>query len=799
MKIKIIKNLFKISLFIFLITSNVFSQEIKFEAEQIDSFDNEIIKASKNIVITDSLGNKIFGEKLILNKKTKILDLSKNVIVEDIKNSITIETKRIKYDQIKNIIYTFDKTIINYKELYEIETSDISFNRDKGVLSSNNKTSFLDTDKNTLNMEGFEIFLEKDALITSNVKLIDKELNIYNIKEAYYDFKRKKILGKNVIVNKENKLSKQRYLPRIKSNSIIFENGNSKFNKTVYTSCKKREGCPPWLIQAEEVTHNKKNKLVNYKNAILKFYDIPVLYFPKFYHPDPTVERQSGFLTPNIDANNSNSFISLPYFFAISDNSDFTLSPRFYDNQKSIYQGEYRLEKEKSSHIMDASIKNNKTFVNEGGSTQTHIFSNSKIITNFEYFDFSQVNVKIQNTSNKNYLKSYNIKSPIIDSTSTLNSRFEFEGYSGDLDFSVSTEVYEDLSKENDSDKYEHILPNFSLSKSIDTDLGGSLSFASNGYNKLFDTNVSEKVFINNFSYKSMQSTTNIGFINNFEFLIKNLNAKSKNSKTFKNKTENDIQGIFQFNSKLPLKKEGANYNSLLTPIIVGKINPLKNRNIKNIDRFIDYNNIYSINRIGSNETLEGDASFTFGNEFKILNKANSNEIFGINLATSIRNKKNEDLPISSSLGQKTSNIVGQSNYNFNDNFKIDYNFLLDNNLGQFNYHKIKSSFQVNNFVTSFEFAEENNEIGNESFISNTTSYDLNDNSQFTFRTRKNKKTNLTEFYNLVYQYKMDCLTAGVEYKKNYYNDGDIKPQESLFFSITLMPFGSSVGLPGVN
>ena len=124
---------------------------------------------------------------------------------------------------------------------------------------------------------------------------------------------------------------------------------------------------------------------------------------------------------------------------------------------------------------------------------------------------------------------------------------------------------------------------------------------------------------------------------------------------------------------------------------------------------------------------------------------------------------------------------------------------MLDNNLGQFNYHKIKSSFQVNNFVTSFEFAEENNEIGNESFISNTTSYDLNDNSQFTFRTRKNKKTNLTEFYNLVYQYKMDCLTAGVEYKKNYYNDGDIKPQESLFFSITLMPFGSSVGLPGVN
>ena len=45
----------------------------------------------------------------------------------------------------------------------------------------------------------------------------------------------------------------------------------------------------------------------------------------------------------------------------------------------------------------------------------------------------------------------------------------------------------------------------------------------------------------------------------------------------------------------------------------------------------------------------------------------------------------------------------------------------------------------------------------------------------------------------------MDCLTAGIEYKKDYYEDGDIKPKESLFFSITLMPFGGSIDLPGVN
>ena len=75
----------------------------------------------------------------------------------------------------------------------------------------------------------------------------------------------------------------------------------------------------------------------------MKIYDIPVMYFPKFFHPDPSVERQSGFLTPSISTNNTSSFFSIPYFFEISSNSDFTLSPRFYDNNKTIYQGEYRL------------------------------------------------------------------------------------------------------------------------------------------------------------------------------------------------------------------------------------------------------------------------------------------------------------------------------------------------------------------------------------------------------------------------------------------------------------------------
>ena len=56
------------------------------------------------------------------------------------------------------------------------------------------------------------------------------------------------------------------------------------------------------------------------------------------------------------------------------------------------------------------------------------------------------------------------------------------------------------------------------------------------------------------------------------------------------------------------------------------------------------------------------------------------------------------------------------------------------------------------------------------------------------FSTRRNKKINLTEYYNLSYEYKNDCLTAGVKFNKTFYKDADLTPEENLFFTVTFIP-----------
>ena len=118
----------------------------------------------------------------------------------------------------------------------------------------------------------------------------------------------------------------------------------------------------------------------------------------------------------------------------------------------------------------------------------------------------------------------------------------------------------------------------------------------------------------------------------------------------------------------------------------------------------------------------------------------------------------------------------------------LNYNFALDNDLQTFEYNEIQTKVSLNNFITEFVFLEENGEMGDNNFLENSTSISFDENNFLTFKTRRNRRLNLTEYYDLVYEYKNDCLIAGIKYKKSFYEDRDLKPSEDLFFSISIIP-----------
>ena len=61
----------------------------------------------------------------------------------------------------------------------------------------------------------------------------------------------------------------------------------------------------------------------------------------------------------------------------------------------------------------------------------------------------------------------------------------------------------------------------------------------------------------------------------------------------------------------------------------------------------------------------------------------------------------------------------------------------------------------------------------------------------FSVETKRNLITNSAEFYDLSYEYFNDCLRAGLVYRREFYNDSELEPENSLMFNITLSNFGN--------
>tara|TARA_B100000787_G_scaffold79325_1_gene58467 strand:+ start:2825 stop:5236 length:2412 start_codon:yes stop_codon:yes gene_type:complete len=791
-------NFLKIFIFIFSIffSNFVLSEEFNFSASKIETFnEGNLIKGFGGVQINDGPDLIITGNELEFDKIKSTLKVMQNALVRDEINKNIIRSSKIIFDKKLNVVISKDKTIIELGDSHIIESSNVVLDRNLNTLFSDKQTLITDLTNNNskISMDNFNFSVTKKILTANNVKINDNEGNIFTVEKIKYNIKKNEILGKDFNMSFSNKnLNSKENEPRLKGNALFYTNNITKIDKGVFTTCKKNDNCPPWVLQSEKIEHDKVKKRINYNNALLKIYDIPVLYFPKFFHPDPTVKRQSGFLMPQFSqSNNLGSYLVTPYFNAISESSDLTFSPRLYGNGNALYQAEYRKHKKNSEHIVDVSILNKDSLLSNSSSS-SHLFLDSRYNLDVYNFDQSKLKLKIQKTTDDNYLQTHKLISPLIDSKNLLHSSLNFDASRDGLEVAIKTEVYENLNLPQ-ADRFEYVFPSFSVIKDISQFDNGSLTLESSGDNKLFNTNINERSLVNDLKYKSYNKISTFGIVSNYEVLLKNFNVKSKNSTKYKDNGENTLQSIINYEIKYPLQKINKKFLRTLTPKISARFSPNQSKNKSLVDRNVDLNNIFSTNRIGFSDTVEGGQSITIGGEYNLYNNNNLNkEVISINLASVLRDVENNKLPINTTIGKKYSDILGNIYFNANNFLDFDYNFSLDNDLETLNFNQIKSTVTLNNFVSEFDFLERNNLLNKENYISNKTKVRINQSSSFGFSTRRNREKNLTEYYNLLYEYQNDCLVAGIEYRKDFYNSGLIEPEEQLFFSVTIMPFGKA-------
>ena len=751
------------------------------------------------------------------NKLTSLLEAKGDVVLDDIIKNITIYTNEIFYLQNEEKVFTLGKTNADVENKYKFKGHDLTLLRNKMILSSEKNAVISDNRSNVYKLEEFQYSINEEILkginITTITDIKEDDSNEFFFKTGFFNLKENTFLTKDVFVKLHKDLfGDDENDPRISSVFASGDEYNTFYEKAVFTSCKKTDKCPPWKMTASKIHHDKNKKQITYRNAWLELYGFPVAYFPKFFHPDPTVKRQSGLLRPAIsDHDTLGDSIYLPYFFVISDNKDITLKPRLFNNDTFIIQNEYRQITKDSLTVVDSSITSGHNSSNDDtGDTRSHFFANSKINLDFKNFINSNLEINYEKTSNDNYLKLFDfIESPLFfeKDNGTLESIIELDLEHEDYDLTTSIQMFETLSG-HESDRYLYVLPSYNFSKNFlledfledqneDSleDQKGSFNFSSDGNNTLSETNIVSSILVNSLTYTSFSYFFDNGIKTNFETSLKNVNTVGKNHLVYKNSPQSELMSAYFYNASLPLKKNGENSVSTLIPKLTFMLSPHEMKNNSKTSRRIDNSNIFNTNRLSLGNSFEEGESLTLGIDFIKEKISTENEIteivkyFDLKLATVFRGNNEKNMPTNSTLDKKASNIFGQLNFQPNKNISINYNTSLTNDLQRVEYNGLEGKFSFHNFSTSFNYLEESGIIGETSIIGNTAEYNFNEFNSLSFKTRRNRNLSLTEYYNLVYEYKNDCLIANIRYNKDYYNDRDIKPKEELFFSITIVPF----------
>ncbi len=238
---------------------------------------------------------------------------------------------------------------------------------------------------------------------------------------------------------------------------------------TACEACKNEDGSvdkPTWRIRARKVTQNPDKNTIFYRDAVVEFKGIPLLYTPYLSHPDPSAGRASGWLTPFGGVSRARGVeIQTPYFWALDDYSNLTVTPHVYtgvtpllevDYRRLFYSGEINVNgsltyaswfDRDGNAFSNPALFTNSTNVPNGKRLRSHVFGNGLFDINKNW----QWGFGVQAASDDLYLDRYNLNERperfgLYEAASRrLVSQAFVIGQNEDFRFSTSTYGYQSL------------------------------------------------------------------------------------------------------------------------------------------------------------------------------------------------------------------------------------------------------------------------------------------------------------------------------------------------------------------
>lgn len=181
---------------------------------------------------------------------------------------------------------------------------------------------------------------QNKAIARGNVVHIDGDGTVTNAAMMEIDTEFSHILAETIISN----FTTGEWISADHADRIAGDRGI--FDASRFTPCK----CdflngerPLWDIKASQSVRNEKTQTITHYNVRMNVLNVPVGYLPFLTHPDWTVRRRSGFLTPSFIISSDLGFTpSIPYYQIIDETSDAEFTTYKYQYRGLGVKSRYR-------------------------------------------------------------------------------------------------------------------------------------------------------------------------------------------------------------------------------------------------------------------------------------------------------------------------------------------------------------------------------------------------------------------------------------------------------------------------
>lgn len=501
---------------------------------------------------------------------------------------------------------------------------------------------------------------------------------------------------------------------------FIAKKGNRKNAQTTtmeeatYTACdpckENPEKAPVWQIKADEVVYHEDEHRIAYHNAWFEFYGIPVAYTPYFSHPDGTIERKSGFLSPTFGLDSRTGFnAESSYYWAIAPDKDATIGMRAFTKQLPLMTAEWRqrwdtasLKLNGGATYSDRTDKRSNVNYTTDDEVRGHLFADGL----WDINDKWRSGLKVQYASDDQYLRQYDFSSEDVLENQIYLERFSGRNYTSGRLITFQDVRIGDLQSEDQPQVLPEIISSWVGEPGSMPLIGGRWSMEGSllglrrpGHNQDMARMSLETGWNRRLISDLGLVTTVDGTLRGDYYAVKDRDMAFVAGNPDEDDTEHRFFPQLHVQSSYPLARDFNRFQMRVEPVASITVAPRMNNedeipNEDSQDVQLDTLNLFKANRFPGFDRVEDGTRVTYGMRTGFYGyETSSVDLF---LGQSHRfDDKNNPFPAGSGLNGEYSDYVGEINANYKDDYYLNYRFQLDQENFRSSRHEVEMNASI--------------------------------------------------------------------------------------------------------